>query len=67
MGFLPDIQRILKQLPARRQNLLLSATMPGPIAQLAKQILHDPVAIQIERPSAPRSASPTPCTRCPRS
>ncbi len=53
MGFLPDIQRILKQLPARRQNLLLSATMPGPIAQLAKQILHDPVAIQIERPSAP--------------
>ncbi|HJR02525.1 MAG TPA: DEAD/DEAH box helicase, partial [Methylomirabilota bacterium] len=53
MGFLPDIQRILKQLPARRQNLLLSATMPGPIAALAKQILHDPVAIQIERPSAP--------------
>ena len=53
MGFLPDIQRILKQLPARRQTLLLSATMPGPIAALAKQILHDPVAIQIERPSAP--------------
>jgi ATP-dependent RNA helicase RhlE len=53
MGFLPDIQRILKQLPARRQTLLLSATMPGPIAALARQILHDPVAIQIERPSAP--------------
>jgi len=53
MGFLPDIQRILKQLPARRQTLLLSATMPGPIAALAKQILRDPVAIQIERPSAP--------------
>jgi ATP-dependent RNA helicase RhlE len=53
MGFMPDIQRILKQLPARRQTLLLSATMPGPIAALAKQILHDPVAIQIERPAAP--------------
>src|SRR5216684_1596500 len=53
MGFLPDIQRILKQLPARRQTLLLSATIPGPIAALAKQILRDPVAIQIERPSAP--------------
>jgi ATP-dependent RNA helicase RhlE len=53
MGFLPDIQRILKQLPARRQTPLLSATMPGPIAALAKQILHDPVAIEIERPSAP--------------
>ena len=39
--------------PARRQTLLFSATMPGPIAALAKQILHDPVAIQIERPAAP--------------
>jgi ATP-dependent RNA helicase RhlE len=53
MGFLPDIQRILKQLPARRQTLLLSATMPGPIVALAKQILRDPVAIQVERPAAP--------------
>jgi ATP-dependent RNA helicase RhlE len=53
MGFLPDIQRILKQLPARRQNLLFSATIPGPIVTLAKQILRDPVAIQVERPAAP--------------
>jgi ATP-dependent RNA helicase RhlE len=53
MGFLPDIQRILKQLPARRQTLLLSATMPGPIVELARQILRDPVAIQVERPAAP--------------
>jgi ATP-dependent RNA helicase RhlE len=53
MGFLPDIQRILKQLPVRRQTLLLSATMPGPIVALAKQILRDPVAIQVERPAAP--------------
>jgi ATP-dependent RNA helicase RhlE len=53
MGFLPDIQRILRQLPSRRQTLLLSATMPGPIVALAKQILRDPVAIQVERPAAP--------------
>jgi len=53
MGFLPDIQRILSRLPARRQTLLLSATMPGPIVALAKQILHDPVAIRVDRPAAP--------------
>jgi ATP-dependent RNA helicase RhlE len=53
MGFLPDIRRILKQLPARRQTLLFSATMPAPIVALARDILHDPVAIQIERPAAP--------------
>jgi ATP-dependent RNA helicase RhlE len=53
MGFLPDIRRILKQLPARRQNLLFSATIPAPIVALAKDILHDPVAIQVERPPAP--------------
>jgi len=53
MGFLPDIRRILKQLPARRQNLLFSATIPAPIVALAKDILHDPVSIQVERPAAP--------------
>ena len=44
MGFLPDIQRILKQLPAQRQTLLFSATMPPPIAVLAREMLRDPVA-----------------------
>jgi ATP-dependent RNA helicase RhlE len=53
MGFLPDIRRILSHLPARRQNLLFSATIPGPIVALAKDILRDPVAIQVERPAAP--------------
>ncbi len=53
MGFLPDIRRILKQLSARRQTMLFSATMPAPIVALAKDILHDPVAIQVERPAAP--------------
>ena len=53
MGFLPDIRRILRALPARRQTLLFSATMPAAIVTLARDILHDPVAIQVERPSAP--------------
>ncbi len=47
MGFLPDIRKILKQLPVRRQTLLFSATMPGGIRDLARDILHDPVIVQI--------------------
>jgi len=53
MGFLPDIRRILKHLPARRQTLLFSATMPPPIVELAREMLRDPVTINIERPAAP--------------
>ena len=47
MGFLPDVRRIIKNLPAHRQNLLFSATMPEDIRHLADAILHDPVTIQI--------------------
>ncbi|MBW2471900.1 MAG: DEAD/DEAH box helicase [Deltaproteobacteria bacterium] len=47
MGFLPDIRRILKFLPAKRQNLLFSATMPGEILHLAEDVLDNPVRIQI--------------------
>jgi len=53
MGFLPDIRRVLARLPARRQTLLLSATMPSAIAQLAREILTNPVSINVERPAAP--------------
>jgi len=53
MGFLPDIRRILQRLPARRQTMLFSATMPPPIVALARDILRDPVAIEVERPPAP--------------
>jgi ATP-dependent RNA helicase RhlE len=53
MGFLPDIRRVLARLPAHRQTLLLSATMPPPIAQLAREILRDPVSINVKRPAAP--------------
>jgi ATP-dependent RNA helicase RhlE len=47
MGFLPDVRRIIKNLPAQRQNLLFSATMPEDIRHLADAILHDPVTVQI--------------------
>jgi ATP-dependent RNA helicase RhlE len=47
MGFLPDIRRILKLVPARRQTLFFSATMPQEIRELADSILHDPVTVQI--------------------
>jgi ATP-dependent RNA helicase RhlE len=53
MGFLPDIHRILKHLPAKRQTLFFSATLPPPIVALAREMLRDPVAINVERPSAP--------------
>ena len=47
MGFLPDIRQILKRLPARRQTLLFSATMPDELRALAGEILRDPAIIQI--------------------
>jgi ATP-dependent RNA helicase RhlE len=47
MGFLPDVRRIVKQLPARRQSLFFSATMPRDARELANTILHSPVTVQI--------------------
>ena len=48
MGFLPDIRRILKYVPSRRQTLFFSATMPEDIRVLSKSILNDPVNIQVD-------------------
>jgi len=53
MGFLPDIKRILKLVPAKRQTLLFSATMPPPIAALTREMLHNPVMIDFGRRSLP--------------
>jgi ATP-dependent RNA helicase RhlE len=53
MGFLPDIKRVLKHLPPRKQTLFFSATMPGPIATLAHELLRQPATINLERKSAP--------------
>jgi ATP-dependent RNA helicase RhlE len=53
MGFLPDIRRILGQIPKKRQTLFFSATMPREIVELSREMLHDPVRIDLERKSAP--------------
>jgi ATP-dependent RNA helicase RhlE len=53
MGFLPDIRRLLKHLPRRRQTLFFSATMPPAIAELARDMLRDPIIINRERRSQP--------------
>jgi ATP-dependent RNA helicase RhlE len=53
MGFLPDIRRVLRHLPPRRQTLLFSATIPPPIAELSREMLHHPAMINLERRAAP--------------
>ena len=53
MGFLPDIRRVLRHLPPRRQTLFFSATMPPPIVTLAREMLDRPVTISLERKAAP--------------
>ena len=53
MGFLPDIRRVLKHVPTKRQTLFYSATMPPPIAQLTREMLKNPFSVNIERQAAP--------------
>ena len=53
MGFLPDIRRVLRHIPARRQTLFFSATMPQEILKLTQEMLKQPVTINMERKSAP--------------
>jgi len=53
MGFLPDIKRVLRHLPAKRQTLFFSATMPAPIVALTRELLHNPATINLERKAAP--------------
>ena len=47
MGFIPDVRRILKHLPAKHQTLLFSATMPHEIRRLARDVLRDPANVQV--------------------
>ncbi len=53
-GFLPDIRRILKHVPQKRQSMVFSATMPKEIRHLAENILSTPVTVQVdhEKPAA---------------
>jgi superfamily II DNA/RNA helicase len=52
LGFLPDIERILRQIPDQRQSMLFSATMPGPIITLARTFMNQPTHIRAEAPQA---------------
>ncbi len=52
MGFIPDIEEICTKLPATRQTLLFSATMPGPIKKLADKFLSNPKQIEVSRPAS---------------
>jgi ATP-dependent RNA helicase RhlE len=53
MGFLPDIRRVLRHLPERRQTLFFSATMPPPIVALTREMLKNPFTVNLERAAAP--------------
>ncbi|WP_340313180.1 DEAD/DEAH box helicase [Rhizorhabdus argentea] len=52
MGFIPDIEEICTKLPAQRQTLLFSATMPAPIKKLADKFLSNPKQIEVSRPAS---------------
>ena len=56
MGFLPDVRRILATLPAKRQNLFFSATMPDEIEELIRRTTHAPVMVEVTRRATPVSA-----------
>jgi ATP-dependent RNA helicase RhlE len=53
MGFLPEIRKLLRMLPAKRQTLFFSATMPAPIVTLTREMLNNPATLRIERNAAP--------------
>jgi superfamily II DNA/RNA helicase len=52
MGFIPDIERIIKLLPMARQTLFFSATMPPEIQRLADRFLSNPVRVEVSRPAS---------------
>jgi ATP-dependent RNA helicase RhlE len=59
MGFIPDIRRILKHIPEHRQTLMFSATMRPEIRQLANEMLHEPVTVQVGDPGPAATVSHT--------
>ncbi|MFH1335487.1 MAG: DEAD/DEAH box helicase [Candidatus Zixiibacteriota bacterium] len=57
MGFLPDIRKIIKHIPAKRQTLMFAATMPEDIRRLAHDVLHTPVTVQVHHTRPPNTVS----------
>jgi ATP-dependent RNA helicase RhlE len=52
MGFMPQIKQILREIPAERQTMLFSATMPDDIVRIAKEYMHQPVRVEVARPGS---------------
>jgi len=67
MGFIPDIERIFKLTPAKKQTLFFSATMPPEITRLTKQFLNNPVRIEASRPATTAATITQHLVRIPRS
>ncbi|MBN9480235.1 MAG: DEAD/DEAH box helicase [Bordetella sp.] len=67
MGFIPDIERIFKLTPPRRQTLFFSATMPPEITRLTQQFLKDPTRIEVSRPATTADTITQHVTRLPTS
>ena len=53
MGFWPDVRKIMATLPAKRQTLLFSATMPAEVLKLTEEFLHEPKLVQVGRRGGP--------------
>ncbi|WP_285704100.1 DEAD/DEAH box helicase [Microtetraspora sp. NBRC 16547] len=58
LGFLPDIERIIKLVPEKRQTMLFSATMPGEIVALSRRYLNRPIHVRAEHNDAEAEATP---------
>ena len=56
MGFIHDVKKILKWLPAQKQTMLFSATMPGEVMELVNSLLHDPARVEVDPVSSPVEA-----------
>ncbi|MDP9497739.1 MAG: DEAD/DEAH box helicase, partial [Actinomycetota bacterium] len=59
LGFLPDVERILELLPAQRQTMLFSATMPSPVVAMARRFMRQPTHIRAEEPDEGRTVPET--------
>ena len=53
MGFIPQVERILRELPSERQTMMFTATMPPDIERIARRSMRSPITIQVGRRSAP--------------
>ena len=65
MGFIHDVKKVLAKLPAKRQNLLFSATFSKDITDLAAKLLQNPERIEVTRRTPLSSASSSACSASP--